>query len=305
MRATVYVPATIGNVGPGFDCFGLCIGSLGDTITVELKDGASEIAHVEGVDAMSVPLDPKKNCAIIAAESMLRRLGDGRGVRLSFKKTIPVSGGLGSSAAASVGGAMAALLATGKNAELRFIAMAALDGEQFVAGRHLDNIAPCLAGGLTIVRDMTMVDFTRLKTCPDWWLTVVTPSDRLDTKTARGVLPDHVSRELMVAQMAHASSLIMAFANQDPDLARRSLVDLYAEPHRSGLLPRFKEARMAALAAGALGASISGAGPTLFAISESRAIAETVMERVADAYGETSLTHVGRISRDGARQIEL
>lgn len=304
MRASVYVPATIGNVGPGFDCFGLCIGSLGDTVTVELIDGPSEIGHVTGVDAEALPRDAQKNCAVIAAESLLRRLGDKRGVRVSFRKSIPVSGGLGSSAAASVGGAMAALLASGKNADLRFVATAALDGEQFVAGRHLDNIAPCLAGGLTIVRETTTLDFTRLKVCPDWWITVVTPAGRLDTKTARSVLPTNVSRDLMVGQMAHAASLVMAFSNNDPELVRRALNDLYAEPHRSALLPGFSAAKKAAIAAGALGASISGAGPTMFALSESRPVAEAVMERVALAYGKTSLMHVGRISQDGARQVD-
>jgi homoserine kinase len=304
MRASVYVPATIGNVGPGFDCFGLCIGSLGDTVTVELINGPSEVADVEGVDADALPREAKKNCAIVAAESLLRRLGDTRGVSISFKKSIPVSGGLGSSAAASVGGAMAALLASEKKADLRFVATAALDGEQFVAGRHLDNIAPCLAGGLTIVRDTAALDFTKLKTCPDWWITVVTPAGRLDTKTARSVLPGQVSRDLMVAQMAHASSLVMAFANSDPDLVRRALNDLYAEPHRSPLLPGFGAAKKAALAAGALGASISGAGPTMFAISESRPVAEAVMKSIAEAYGTTSLMHVGRISQDGARQVD-
>lgn len=305
MKASVYVPATIGNVGPGFDCFGLCIGSLGDEITVELIEGPSEIGAIEGTDADSVPIDPLKNCTVVSAISMLRRLGSKLNVRITSKKNIPVSGGLGSSAAASVGGALGALLATGKNADMKFVALAALDGEEFVAGRHLDNIAPCIAGGLTVVRDPHSLDFSRLKAHPDWWITVVTPTNRLDTKISRSVLPDSVPKELMVAQMAHASSLILAFANNDSELAKRSIRDLYAEPHRAALLPGFLDAKAAALKAGALGASISGAGPTLFAISESRKIAEMVMEEVSAAYGKVSLTHVGRISQEGARQIDL
>lgn len=304
MKATVYVPATIGNVGPGFDCFGLCIGSLGDEICVELIKGPSEIRNIEGTDAESVPRDPEKNCTVVSAISMLRRLGSDFNVRVTSKKKIPVSGGLGSSAAASVGGALAALLATGKTADLKFVALAALDGEEFVAGRHLDNIAPCLAGGLTVVRDAHLLDFSRLKHHPDWWISVVTPTYRLDTKTSRSVLPSSVSRELMIAQMAHASSLILAFANDDVELAKRSLQDLYAEPHRAALLPNFLDAKKAALKAGALGASISGAGPTIFAISETRKIADLVMKDVVAVYGKISLMHVGRISQDGARQID-
>ena len=303
MKASVFVPATIGNVGPGFDCFGLCVGNLGDTITIELTSGPSEIVSSDGIDAGSIPKDPKRNCTVIAALSMLKMLGDNRQVRVSYKKQIPVSGGLGSSAAASVGGALGALLAVGKPIDQRLIALAALDGEELVAGRHLDNIAPCITGGLSIVRDTQSTDFSALMHIPNWWITVVTPAYRLDTKTARSVLPKEVKRDLMVAQMAHASSLVLAFANNDPKLASRALQDLYAEQYRSALLPKFIDAKAAALKAGALGASISGAGPTIFALSESEKIALIVRDQICKIYGTTSLAHTSKIPTEGARAV--
>ncbi len=305
MKASVFVPATIGNVGPGFDCFGLCVGSLGDIITIELTKNPSEIVATEGVDAAAVPKDPQRNCTVIAALSMLKMLGDTRNVRVSYKKQIPVSGGLGSSAAASVGGALGAILAAGKPIDRRLVALAALDGEESVAGRHLDNIAPCITGGLSIVRDTQSTDFSALAIIPNWWITVVTPAYRLDTKIARSVLPLEVKRELMVAQMAHASSLVLAFANNDPALASRALNDLYAEPCRSPLLPKFVEAKAAAIKAGALGASISGAGPTIFAISETEKIAINVRENICKIYGNTSLAHTSKIPTEGARQVAI
>jgi len=305
MKAKVFVPATIGNVGPGFDCFGLCVGGLGDTITIELTSGPSEVLTSFGIDADSIPTDPKRNCTVVAALSMLKMLGDSRRVIVSYNKQIPVSGGLGSSAAASVAGALGALLAVGKPIDRRLVALAALDGEELVAGRHLDNIAPCITGGLSIVRDTQSTDFSALTTIPNWWITIVTPSYRLDTKTARSVLPLNVSRVLMVAQLAHASSLVLAFANQDTNLLARALQDLYAEPFRSPLLPNFIEAKEAALKAGALGASISGAGPTIFAISESEKIADNVREKICNIYGSTSLAHTSKIPSEGARAVEF
>jgi homoserine kinase len=303
MKATVFVPATIGNVGPGFDCFGLCVGSLGDTITIELTTGPAEILTSEGLDAESIPKDPKRNCTVVAALSMLKMLGDSRRPRVSYKKQIPVSGGLGSSAAASVGGALGALLAVGKPIDRRLVALAALDGEELVAGRHLDNIAPCITGGLSIVRDSQSTDFSALAHIPNWWITVVTPSYRIETKTARSVLPKEVTRDLMITQMAHASSLVLAFANNDAQLASRALHDFYAEPFRRNLMPSFPEAKDAAIRAGALGASISGAGPTIFAISETESTAEKVRQDICKIYGKTSLAHICRIPPKGAHAV--
>jgi homoserine kinase len=305
VKSSVFVPATIGNVGPGFDCFGLCVGNLGDTITIELTNGQSEIVSSEGIDAASIPKDPNRNCTVVAALSMLKMLGDSRQVRVSYKKQIPVSGGLGSSAAASVGGALGALLAVGKPIDRRLVALAALDGEELVAGRHLDNIAPCITGGLSIVRDTKSTDFSALLHIPNWWITVVTPAYRLDTKTARSVLPIDVNRDLMVAQMAHASSLVLAFANNDPQLTSRALHDLYAEPIRSSLLPNFIEAKAAALKAGALGASISGAGPTIFAISETEKIAVGARDQICKIYGTTSVAHTSKIPTEGAHAVAI
>jgi len=305
MKVSVFVPATIGNVGPGFDCFGLCVGELGDIITIELTSGPSEILSCEGLDAESIPLDPSRNCTVVAALSMLKMLGDPRSVRVSYKKKIPVSGGLGSSAAASVGGALGALLALGKSIDRSIIAKAALDGEELVSGRHLDNIAPCITGGLSIVLDTHTTDFSALSFTPNWWITVVTPSYRLDTKTARAILPQEVTKELMVAQLAHASSLVLGFANNDTALTSRALKDYYAEPGQSTLLPRFLEAKQAAMHAGALGASISGAGPTIFAISETEKIADQVRRDICEIYGNTSLAHISKIPTVGARQVAI
>lgn len=302
-QATVFVPATVGNVGPGFDVLGLAFAGLGDKITVRLTDGESKIESVSGRDAKDIPRDPKANCAVVAALDMLRRIGSKHGVAVSIDRQLPLSGGLGGSAAASVGGAYAALLAAGKNAAHQMVMAAALAGEAMVAGRHLDNIAPCLLGGLTLVLDTDKFDVQKIPIKGEWWLAVVTPGQRLATIAARSVLPEQIARPLFVQQMANTAGVVAAFALGDHDLMRRSLADLFAEPRRAPLIESFKDAKEAALTAGALGCSISGAGPTTFAICADERTARRASEAMMSAYGEGATAAVGQPALEGAKPV--
>lgn len=304
--ASVFVPATIGNVGPGFDVLGLAVGGLGDRITVELLDPSepSRIAAVTGRDANMIPLSIGANCTSIAALSLLRRLGDHRNVAISIDRRLPISGGLGGSAAASVGGALAALYASGKNASSDVIFLAALDGEGTVAGRHLDNIAPALFGGLCVCRSSEPPDAARAVVRGDWWLTVVTSSQKLSTKTARQVLPELVSRQDMVRQIAHTAGVLTAFATGDYELLRRSLIDHFAEPRRAPLIQNFRDVHAAAVRAGALACSISGAGPTIFAVSATEAVAHGCRAAMVSAFQPLAAEgHVGPIAVEGAHPV--
>lgn len=306
MKARVFVPATIGNVGPGFDVLGLAIDGLGDFFTVELglPEHPSRIVSVTGRDASLIPMNAAENCSTIAAQSMLQRIGIHRSVHVSIERQLPVSGGLGGSAAASVGGALAALFAAEKTADTSTILLAALDGEQTVAGRHLDNIAPAFFGGLCVCRASDPPDIATVPIRADWWLSVVTSSQKLATKTARAVLPDQVSRQEMVTQMAQTAGVIAAFANGDHELLRRSLVDPFAEPRRAPLIEGFYKVRDAALAAGALACSISGAGPTLFAVSTSELIGRLVSTAMTTAFQPLQAeAYTGRIATKGAHRL--
>ncbi len=303
---TVFVPATIGNVGPGFDVLGLAIDGLGDEITVELHEPGpqhttSRIGEVIGRDAALIPRDASQNCAVIAALSLLRRIGLPHHVTIHLDRALPVSGGLGASAAASVGGALAAAIASGQTVSNDTILAAALDGEAHVAGRHLDNIAPCLLGGLVIIRSVDPLDVVPVNVTGEWWAAVVTPAFQLSTKLARSVLAQAVSQRDMVAQMAHTAALVTAFAQGDHALAKRALVDQFAEPKRGPLIPQFAAVKNAALAQGALGCTISGAGPTLFALctQEAEAYRCAIAMRAAwEPLGATA--HIGRVPGRGA-----
>lgn len=304
-QATVYAPASIGNVGPGFDVLGLAVEGLGDKITVTIIDEPeSRIGTITGRDADLVPRRPRENCAAIAALSVLRRVGDQRQVEVSIHRELPLAGGLGASAAASVGAALATMYALGQKLSTDLLLAAALDGEEQVAGRHLDNIAPSLLGGLCVCLSTTPPDVARVPIKGDWWLAIATPAFKLTTKKARGVLPSLVSQEDFVQQMAHTSALITAFASGDHALAMRALKDIYAEPRRAPLINGFTDAKKAAVEAGALGCSISGAGPSIFALCSAQDIAQRAAHAMSQALEPLeSKTHVGRVDLTGARRV--
>ena len=301
MKATAFAPGSIGNVGPGFDVLGLAVEGIGDTVTVELTKGASRVADVTGRDADLVPRDPERNCAAIAAEAYLRPYGY-RAV-VSIVKGLPLAGGMGGSAASSVAGAYAAALALGAMPGTNDVIAAALEGESAVAGRHLDNIAPSTVGGLALSRCTDPVDVIKLPVAAEWWIALVTPRVRIQTKEARALLPDRSDRAEWIQQMANTTALAHAFAVADGALLRRALDDRYAEPRRAPLIPRFHETKRAALDAGAFGCSISGSGPTLFAIAPDEATARACAEAMERAFGEIAGKHVGGIAKEGVRRV--
>jgi homoserine kinase len=299
MKATAFAPGSIGNVGPGFDVLGLAVEGIGDTVTVELTDGDARIADVTGRDAELVPRDPDRNCAAIAAHAILRR--SGRRAIVTIDKGLPLAGGMGGSAASSVAGAYAAALAIGGVSQNEILA-AALEGESFVAGRHLDNIAPSVVGGLALSRSVDPIDVVKLPVAAGWWIALVTPRVRIQTKEARALLPDQSPRAEWIQQMANTTALAHAFAVADGALLGRALDDRYAEPRRAPLIPRFDDVKRAALAAGAFGCSISGSGPTLFAVAPNEQVARNCAAAMERAFGEVAGTHVGAIAKEGVRR---
>lgn len=301
-RATAFAPGSIGNVGPGFDVLGLAFEGAGDTVSVELTDGEARVERVTGRDAELVPLDTARNCAAIAALAFLRPYG--KRAIVSIDKGLPLAGGMGGSAASSVAGAYAAALCMNATDDTNAIIAAALEGEAAVAGRHLDNIAPSVVGGLALSRSVDPIDVIKLPVAASWWIALVTPRVRIQTKQARALLADETPRATWIQQMANTTALAHAFAAGDAALLSRALDDRYAEPRRASLIPRFHDVKRAALEAGAFGCSISGSGPTLFAICADEASARNVSAAMQRAFGEVESTvHVGAIAKEGARRV--
>jgi homoserine kinase len=248
-------------------------------------DGPSSIEEITGTDAELIPREPSSNVVTVAAEAMLHALGVRGGVRVWLRKGIPQSGGLGGSAASSVAGAWAAAVAAGHEPRPVEVMAAALTAEATVAGRHLDNIAACVLGGLTLVRSTDPIDVVRVPLARPLWVALVTPAVRLETRTARSVLSQTLDRASWVQQMANTAALLHGLASGDLGLVSRALVDGFAEPKRAPLIPRFAEIKRAALDAGALGSSISGAGPTIFALAADEAQGAKVLDAMRAALG--------------------
>jgi homoserine kinase len=183
---------------------------------------------------------------------------------------------------------------------------ACLAAEETVAGRHADNVAPSLFGGLVLVRSLTPLDVVCLPVPPELRVVLAQPDQRLRTRDARTVLPRDVPLEVALAQAAQVGAMVAALAAGDYELLGRALDDGIAEPARAPLLPGFREAKAAALGAGALGASISGAGPTAFALVRGDETAQAVAAAMEAAYrgvGAIPQVRVAQVDRQGAREI--
>ncbi len=302
MKATVFAPGSVGNVGPGFDILGLAIEGIGDTVTVELTTETRTV-EVRGRDAAIIPTDPRKNVAAIAASAMLKRHRRTEGIAVVVEKGLPAAGGLGGSASSSVAGAYAAALACGIEPTPEEIMLAALEGEAVVSGRHLDNIAPITLGGLVLTRTIDPIEVVSLPVPVAWSLALITPAVRIETKQARSILPQMWDRASWIQQMANTSALIAAFSSGDGPLARRALDDLYAEPRRAPMIPNFFKVKHAALESGAFGCSISGSGPSIFAIVDDRTSAACLAAMRAAMGDVEHEARVAPIARRGARAV--
>ncbi len=298
-----YAPGSMGNVGPGLDILGLALSGAGDAVRAEWSSYPGVVIRETGHADLSP--DPTRNSAGVATGEVLRRAGlEGRGVALWVEKGLPLSGGQGGSAASAVAAAVAVNTLLGSPLDEGELLAACLAAETAVAGRHLDNVAPSLLGGLVLIRSLEPLDVIRLPTPPELRIVLALPAQQMRTKDARAVLPKQVPAATALHQAAHVGALVAAVMTGDYALLGRALDDRIAEPVRAPLLPGFAEAKAAALQAGALGASIAGSGPTSFALVRGDDAAARVAEAMAAAYRAKGIacgTRVAEVDGEGAR----
>ena len=307
--AEAFAPATMANLGVGFDILGLALHEPGDIVRAELSDVPGvQISDIEG-DGGQLTRDPEKNTAGIAAASTLRLLGTSHGVRLIIRKNLPLASGMGSSSASAVAAAVAVNALFDSPLSLKELLSPSLDGEAAVSGRHADNVAPCLFGGITLV---TGIDADQIRTLPtpsSIYLALVTPDVAVPTVMARAVLPATIPLKTMVLQTAYVARLVDAIYRDDlVAMAQAMEGDQVVEPARAHLMPLLFEMRQIAHDAGALGLVISGAGPTLCAICNDKKIAEKVasaMQAGYDAANIKSVTRCTGISARGAQVLKV
>lgn len=318
----VFAPASASNLGPGFDVLGLALGRPGDIVDAELADAPGvEIVEVTG-DGGLLTTNPAQNVAGVAAQSVLSHLvatshgGSGAGlldrpgVRLRVHKQMPLASGLGSSAASSVAGAMAVNELFGRPLTRRELLQHALAGERTASGStHADNAAPSLLGGFVLIRGYDPLEVLDLPVPPSLHVVVVHPHCRVETAKARALLRGHgFPIEQAVANLGNLGALIVGLYREDLELVGRSIEDRLVEPLRMSLIPGYRQVKEAARRAGALGCSISGSGPSVFAFTDSDAAAARVAAAMREAFREAagleSDTFVGPVNTTGACRIE-
>ncbi|MBK9751682.1 MAG: homoserine kinase [Chloroflexi bacterium] len=289
-KAVAFAPATVANIGVGFDILGLALDNPGDTISAEFSDTPGvTVAGIEG-DGGKLPRDPNKNTACVAGLSVLRAAGSTQGVALTIQKGLPAASGLGSSAASAVGAAVAVNALLGEPLTRDQLLAPSLDGEAIASGYHADNVAPCLFGGITLSYGIEAHQIERLPIPRGLSLALVTPHVEVATAMARAVLPKEIPLKSMVKQTGSVARLIRAIYTDDLEsMAAAMEADVVVEPARAHLMPGLFEARRAAKAAGALALVISGAGPTLCAVCASHETALQVVSALEMVYAELGL----------------
>jgi homoserine kinase len=305
---SAFAPGGVGNIGPGLDILGLALDGPGDTVQAEWIDRPG--VHILDPGHSDLPREATSHAAALAATAVLQRAADPRtrtrGIGLSVLKGLPLSGGQGGSAASAVAGAVAVNALLGGPLDRLAVLAAALDAEETVSGRHADNIASALLGGIVLIRSLEPVDLVQLPVPRELRVVVARPHQQLRTAEARRVLPTHISRADAIHQAAQVGAMIAALGSDDYELLGRAIDDRIAEPVRAPLLPGFREAKQAAMAAGALGSSISGSGPTAFALVRGNEAGERVAAAMSSAYavcGHRSDVRVAHIDLLGARVL--
>jgi homoserine kinase len=302
----IFAPASVANVGVGFDILGFALEKPGDEIIARFSDQPGlRITRITGAPGKKLPYEVEKNTAGFAAMRLLEHLGETQlGIELEIHKKMPFGSGLGSSAASAAGAVMAINELLNRPLEKRELLPFAVEGEQVADGAyHADNVAPSLLGGMVLVRSNASLDVHRLYTPVGLYAAVIYPRVEILTKDAREVLGKTISLEQHIEQSGNLGGLILGLFTSDFELIGRSLNDVVIEPQRARLIPCFYEVKEAALAQGALGCSISGAGPSIFALCNNLLTAERAGQAMKSVFDQARILNdlfISPINQEGA-----
>lgn len=288
-EVTVLSPATVANIVCGFDIMGFAIHNPCDKITVRLLD-KPEI-RIINKDNYNLPTEPEKNVFGGGLRAIMKAVQEEIGFEVESTKVIKPGSGIGSSSASAAGVVVAANHLLGNRFTKKQLVYFAMHGEQIASQAwHADNIAPCIYGGVTLIRSNEPLDIIPLA-FPPLYVTVIHPQIEVKTSYAREILPKQVALKDAVTQWANVAGLVAGFMKQDYDLISRSLQDVLIEPVRSKLIPGFDEMKKCCLEAGALGGGISGSGPSVFMLSKNEATAKAVEQAMNDVYRKTGIDY--------------
>jgi homoserine kinase len=308
-KIKVFAPATVANVACGFDVLGFAIDKPGDELVMEItKEKGVQIADIEGDDGM-LPRDPKKNSATVAIQDYLDFIKAEFGCRIWLKKLMPSGSGLGSSAASAVAGVFAINMLCNEKLTREEMLPFLLNAEKAACDAAIaDNVAASLFGGFILVRSYEPLDILQIPVPEELWCAVIHPDVVVLTKEARGILPKEIPLAHSLRQSANVGGMMVGLLRGDYELIGRSLVDYIAEPYRSKLIPGFYEMKHAAKDAGALGGSISGSGPSVFALCHGREIAfkaGDAMKKVMDKMNINADLYVSKVNNHGPKVLPM
>ncbi|MCP4898375.1 MAG: homoserine kinase [bacterium] len=307
-QVRAFAPATVANVAAAFDILGFALSNPGDEVIATLTDEPSvRLVSITG-DEGALPLDPKRNTASAAIISLLEATGSDAGIDLELSKGLPLCSGLGSSAASSAAALTAVNALLGEPMTARELLPFAVAAEAVACGvGHADNAAPCLLGGCILVRSTDPLDVISLPVPEDLACVLVHPHCEVRTADARMVLRNQLTLTRAVEQWGNVAGLVAGLCLGDLELLGRSLSDVVIEPTRSILIPGFEQVKRAAMDGGALGCSISGSGPTLFALVAGDDRAEEIGHAMATAFLEIGLgsdVFTSMVGTSGAHIVE-
>lgn len=315
---TAFAPATVSNVACGFDVLGFALEAPGDEVTARFAAPSMNAASAVRIDAITgpggddgrLPREALRNTAGVAAQALLTALGERRGVVLSIAKGLPLASGLGGSAASAAAAVVAVDALLDAHAPLEMLIACAIEGEGLgIRSAHPDNIAPALCGGFVLVRHPDPPDIIRLPVPAGLMAVIVHPDLEVETAKARALLGTTVPLADAIRQWANLGALVDGLHRGDFALISRALQDTIAEPRRAGLVPGLAEIKRAAVEAGALGCSLSGSGPSLFALcrgtDSARRVADAMARAVKAHIGGEPQTYVSIIAPQGARVVSL
>lgn len=307
-KVTVFAPATVANLGCGFDAMGLAIAAPGDELTLIANDSRKLIIRSITGDNKKLSLDPKKNTAGVAIQALLHALELKKGFDIYLKKKMPLGSGLGSSAASAVAGVFALNELFGRPFSRKELIPFAMAGEKIASGAaHADNAAPCMLGGIVLVRSYDPFEVISLPSPGKLLVVVVHPDVEVLTKNSRAVLPEKIPMKDGIAQWSNTAALVSGLYTNDYGLIGRSVFDHVAEPYRAELIPCFTDVKAAALQQGALGCSISGSGPSIFAFCEGKKSAETVAKAMQAEFRKKKIrntAYISTVNQKGVRVIQ-
>jgi homoserine kinase len=303
-KVIVQCPGTVANLVCGFDILGMALHAPFDIMEVTLLDEPKVI--IASKDGFPLPTDPALNTAGAPLIAMLEELQEPVGFHVEINKLIKPGSGIGSSAASAAGAVVAANHLLGNPFSKEDLVRFALFGEKVASGvKHADNIAPCIYGGITLIRSIFPLDIVSIP-APSLHVTVVHPQIEVRTSDARQILRKQVLLKDAIRQWGNIAGLVAGLIKNDYDLIGRSLEDVIIEPVRSMLIPGFEQVKQQCKAAGALGGGISGSGPSIFMLSKDQTTArqlENIMHDIYQRIGLDHHTYVTTINQQGVKII--